>query len=114
MDRRQWLEKIDEIVKAHPVVLFMKGTPEFPQCGFSQRAVAILKSLGVPFVAVNVLVDPDLREAVKEYANWPTYPQLYVHGELVGGSDIMAEMLETGELQEMLAACMPNRASGQD
>ncbi len=107
MDRKAWLEKIDEIVKGHPVVLFMKGTPEFPQCGFSQRAVAILQAYGVPFEAVNVLLDPGLREAVKEYGDWPTYPQLYVNGELVGGSDIMMEMHASGELRELLAPWLP-------
>ncbi len=109
MARKEILDEIDTIVRSHPVVLFMKGTPEFPMCGFSQRAVAILQKYDVPFHAVNVLVDPELREAVKEYANWPTYPQLYVNGELVGGCDIMVEMDASGELAELLA---PYRRAG--
>jgi len=90
-------------VAQHPVVLFMKGTSQFPQCGFSGRAVQILKSCAVQgLVTVNVLEDEEVRQAVKDFANWPTVPQLYVHGQFVGGSDIMAEMYESGELQELL------------
>jgi monothiol glutaredoxin len=94
--------RIDEIVKAKDVVLFMKGTELFPQCGFSARAVAILNHLGVPFETVDVLQDPEIRQGIKEYSDWPTIPQLYVKGEFVGGSDIMMEMYEAGELQQLL------------
>ena len=95
--------RIDEIVKNHDIVLFMKGTALFPQCGFSSRAVAILDHLAVPFETVDVLQDPEIRQGVKEYSDWPTVPQLYVKGEFVGGSDIMMEMFQAGELQQLLA-----------
>lgn len=96
-------QRIDEIVKGHPVVLFMKGTAQFPMCGFSGRAIQILKACGAQNVAtVNVLEDEGIRQGIKEYANWPTIPQLYVKGEFVGGSDIMMEMYESGELQQIL------------
>ena len=96
-------EFIHKTVTDHPVVLFMKGTAQFPQCGFSGRAIQVLKQAGAPsLVTVNVLEDDDVRQGVKEYANWPTIPQLYVKGEFVGGSDIMMEMFESGELKEML------------
>ena len=94
--------RIDEIVKSNDVVLFMKGTALFPQCGFSSRAVAILDHLGVPFETVDVLQDPEIRQGIKAYSDWPTIPQLYVKGEFVGGSDIMMEMYEAGELQQLL------------
>jgi monothiol glutaredoxin len=97
-------DRIAEIVGNKDVVLFMKGTALFPQCGFSSRAVAILDRLGVPFETVDVLQDPDIRDGVKEYSDWPTIPQLYVKGEFVGGSDIMMEMFESGELQELVGA----------
>ena len=97
-------EKIDSLVKANDVVLFMKGSVLFPQCGFSSRAVAILDRLGVPYEAVDVLQDQDVRQGIKQYSDWPTIPQLYVKGEFVGGSDIMMEMFESGELQQLLAA----------
>ena len=97
------LQRIDQLVKSNDVVLFMKGTPQFPQCGFSGRAVQILKACGVAqYASVNVLEDNEVRQAVKDYANWPTIPQLYVHGEFVGGSDIMTEMYQSGELKELL------------
>ena len=96
--------RISEIVSAHPVVLFMKGTPLFPQCGFSSRAIAILDHLGVPYESVDVLQDMEVRHAIKEYSDWPTIPQLYVGGEFVGGSDIMMEMFEAGELQDLVKA----------
>ena len=96
--------RIDEIVKNHAVVLFMKGTPLFPQCGFSSRAVTILEHLGVPFETVDVLQDQEIRQSIKEYSDWPTIPQLYVKGEFVGGSDIMLEMFQSGELQQLVAA----------
>ena len=94
--------RIDEIVKSKDVVLFMKGTELFPQCGFSARAVAILNHLEVPFETVDVLQDPEIRNGIKAYSDWPTIPQLYVKGEFVGGSDIMMEMYEAGELQQLL------------
>ena len=96
--------RIAELVKANEVVLFMKGTPLFPQCGFSSRAVTILERLGANFETVDVLQDPQIRQGIKEYSDWPTVPQLYVKGEFVGGSDIMMEMFESGELQQLLGA----------
>jgi monothiol glutaredoxin len=95
-------ERIDEIVGKNDVVLFMKGTVLFPQCGFSSRAVAILDHLGVPFETVDVLQDPEIRQGIKDYSDWPTVPQLYVKGEFVGGSDIMMEMFQAGELQQLI------------
>ena len=96
-------EFIHKTVTENPVVLFMKGTAQFPQCGFSGRAVQVLKACGVKnLTTVNVLDDQDVREGVKQYANWPTIPQLYVKGEFVGGSDILTEMYQSGELQELL------------
>ena len=94
--------RIGEIVKSNDIVLFMKGTALFPQCGFSSRAVAILEHLGAPFETVDVLQDPEIRQGIKDYSDWPTVPQLYVKGEFVGGSDIMMEMYEAGELQQLL------------
>ena len=96
-------EKIREQVHGHKVVLYMKGTPQFPQCGFSATAAEILKRCGVDdYLSVNVLADPAIRDGVKSYANWPTIPQLYVGGEFVGGCDIMREMYANGELQQLL------------
>jgi monothiol glutaredoxin len=95
-------QRIDEIVRGNDVVLFMKGTALFPQCGFSSRAVAILDHLGVPFETVDVLQDPEIRNGIKDYSDWPTIPQLYVKGEFVGGSDIMMEMFQAGELQQLI------------
>ncbi|WP_395698767.1 Grx4 family monothiol glutaredoxin [Aquabacterium sp.] len=98
-------KRIDDIVKGGKVVLFMKGTSQFPMCGFSGRAIQVLKACGVSeLTTVNVLEDEAIRQGIKEYANWPTIPQLYVNGEFVGGSDIMMEMYQSGELQQMLAA----------
>ena len=97
-------ERIDALVKSNDVVLFMKGTALFPQCGFSSRAVAILDHLGVPFETIDVLQDQEVRQGIKEYSDWPTIPQLYVKGEFVGGSDIMMEMFESGELQSLIGA----------
>ena len=94
--------RIGQIVNSNDIVLFMKGTPLFPQCGFSSRAIAILERLGAPYESVDVLQDPEIRQAIKEYSDWPTIPQLYVKGEFVGGSDIMMEMFESGELQQLL------------
>jgi monothiol glutaredoxin len=96
---------IKETVTQHPVVLFMKGTAQFPQCGFSGRAIQLLQACGVDnVVTVNVLEDPEVRQGIKEYSNWPTIPQLYVKGEFIGGADIMTEMYESGELQSLLKA----------
>ncbi|MDN5864943.1 MAG: Grx4 family monothiol glutaredoxin [Gammaproteobacteria bacterium] len=96
-------ERIQEAV-AQPVALFMKGTPDFPQCGFSAQSVQVLRAVGAEFAHVNILEDPEMRQAMKEYSNWPTFPQLYVHGELLGGSDILLEMYRSGELAEKLGA----------
>lgn len=95
-------EKIDQLVKSNKIVLFMKGTQQFPMCGFSARACAILQDMGVEFTDVNVLDDDEIRQGIKDYGNWPTIPQLYINSELVGGSDIMMEMYQSGELQELL------------
>ena len=96
-------QRIDELVKNHRVVLFMKGTAQFPMCGFSGRAIQVLKACGVSDLkTVNVLEDDDIRQGIKEYANWPTIPQLYINGEFVGGSDIITEMYQAGELQQAL------------
>ena len=96
--------RIGDILKSNDIVLFMKGTALFPQCGFSSRAVAILDRLGATYETVDVLQDPDIRNGIKEYSEWPTIPQLYVKGEFVGGSDIMMEMYESGELQQLVGA----------
>lgn len=100
--RDQVLEAIDREVSNNSVVLYMKGTPEQPMCGFSARAASIIDSYDVPFHAVNVLSDSAKREGIKEYGDWPTIPQLYLEGELIGGSDIMAKLYESGELDEMI------------
>jgi monothiol glutaredoxin len=97
-------QRIDSIVKGGRVVLFMKGTAQFPQCGFSGRAIQVLKACGVSELkTVNVLEDDEIRQGIKDYANWPTIPQLYIDGEFVGGSDIMMEMYESGELQQLIS-----------
>ena len=95
-------ERIETLIAEHPVVLFMKGTPQFPQCGFSGQVIQILDYLGAPVHGVNVLEDADIRQGVKEFANWPTIPQLYVKGEFVGGADITREMFQSGELASLL------------
>jgi monothiol glutaredoxin len=95
--------KIDSEVKSSDVVLFMKGTPQFPMCGFSGQVVQILDYLGVPYTGVNVLEDQEIREGIKQYSNWPTIPQLYVKGEFIGGCDITREMFQAGELQQVFA-----------
>jgi len=97
-------DRIAPIVNGSEVVLFMKGTALFPQCGFSSRAIAILNHLGVEYQTIDVLQDPDVRQGIKEYSDWPTIPQLYVKGEFVGGSDIMMEMFESGELKQLIDA----------
>jgi monothiol glutaredoxin len=95
-------ERIEKVISENPVVLFMKGTPEFPQCGFSGQVIQILEYVGAPVVGVNVLEDPEIRQGIKEYANWPTVPQLYIKGEFVGGCDIVREMFQSGELTSVL------------
>ena len=103
--------RIDDVVNGSDVLLFMKGTPLFPQCGFSSRAIAILEHLGVEYATVDVLQDQQIRHGIKEYSDWPTIPQLYVKGEFVGGSDIMMEMYEAGELGDLLEEKgVPHRA----
>ena len=97
------VERIKTQLSSHPVLLFMKGTPDFPQCGFSATAVKALTAAGAKFDTVNIFEDPELREALKQYSNWPTYPQLYVNGELVGGCDIIVEMYKSGELQKVVS-----------
>ena len=96
-------EFVHQTVNEHPVVLFMKGTAQFPQCGFSGKAIQILKNAGIrQLVTINILEDEEVRQAVKDYSNWPTIPQLYINGEFIGGTDIMAEMAESGELQKLI------------
>lgn len=95
-------KQIEDILDSSKVVLFMKGNASFPQCGFSARAVALLKECGTEFKTVDILEDENLRQGIKDYGNWPTIPQLYVNKELIGGSDILMEMFEAGELQELL------------
>lgn len=97
-------QRIEEQLKSHDVLLYMKGSPDFPQCGFSGQAVAALNAIGKPYAYVNIFEDPEVREGLKEYSNWPTFPQLYVKGELVGGCDIMVDMYHSGELKELLEA----------
>ena len=107
-------ERIEKLISEHPVVLFMKGTPQFPQCGFSGQVIQILDYLGAPVVGVNVLEDAEIRQGVKEFANWPTIPQLYVNGEFVGGCDITREMFQSGELAAILTeAGVPLKATAK-
>ena len=94
--------RIEEQLNSHEILLYMKGTPDFPQCGFSGQAVAALNSIGKPYAFVNIFEDEEIRQGLKEYSKWPTFPQLYVKGELVGGSDIVIEMYNSGELKELL------------
>jgi monothiol glutaredoxin len=101
------IDRIKQQLAEHPVILYMKGSPEFPQCGFSGRAVQILEHCGASYAYVNIFEDPELRENLKLYSNWPTFPQLYVNGELVGGSDIMMDLFQKGELQKILAEASP-------
>jgi len=95
-------ERISETLASHPVLLFMKGNPDFPQCGFSAQVAAALRACGTEFAAFNIFEDPEIREGLKTYSNWPTYPQLYVKGELIGGCDIVVEMYHSGELKKLL------------
>lgn len=96
------LQRIDQIVKSNPIVIFMKGTPQLPQCGFSMRAAQALQACGKPFAHVNVLMDQEIFTNLPQYANWPTFPQIYINGELVGGCDITLELFQKGELQKMI------------
>ena len=109
---RDVLKEIDNDVKSNPVILYMKGSPDFPQCGFSATVTQILNYVGAEYTSRNVLEDPEVRSGIKTYASWPTIPQLYINGEFVGGCDIVREMFETGELQEMLGASKPEQADG--
>ncbi len=97
-------QRIEEQLQSHPIVIFMKGTPQFPQCGFSSRTSQALMACDVEFAHVNILADPELREGLKAYSNWPTYPQVYVDGELIGGCDIVMDLFAKGELQRLTAA----------
>ena len=103
-------QRIEQQLGAFPVLLYMKGTPDFPQCGFSARVVAALRALEAKFAYINIFEDPEIREGLKTYSNWPTFPQLYVNGELIGGCDIAVEMYESGELAELLAAANQSSA----
>ena len=95
-------QRIEDQLKSHEVLLYMKGTPDFPQCGFSGQVVAAMNAIGKPFAFVNIFEDQEIREGLKTYSNWPTFPQLYVKGELIGGSDIIVEMYNSGELKKIL------------
>lgn len=99
-------QRIDDIIQSSPIVVFMKGNKLMPQCGFSNNVVQILNTLGVPFETFDVLADYDIRQGIKEYSNWPTIPQVYVNGELVGGSDILIELYQNGELQQMVEVAL--------
>ena len=96
------VERIKAELSSSPVVLFMKGTPDFPQCGFSAKTVSVLRAIGAKFAYINIFEDPEVREGLKVYSNWPTFPQLYVNGELIGGCDIALEMYHSGELRKLL------------
>ena len=95
-------KRIEEQLESNQVLLYMKGTPDFPQCGFSGQTIAVLKAIGKPFAFVNIFEEPEIREGLKKYSNWPTFPQLYVKGELIGGSDIVIDMFHSGELKTLL------------
>ncbi|MEQ9482782.1 Grx4 family monothiol glutaredoxin [Coleofasciculus sp. F4-SAH-05] len=99
-------ERIDQLINQDKIVVFMKGTKLMPQCGFSNNVVQILNTLGVSYATVNVLDDPELRQGIKEYSNWPTIPQVYVNGEFIGGSDVMIELYQNGELQQMVEVAL--------
>jgi monothiol glutaredoxin len=101
------MERIKQQIEGQPIVLFMKGTPQFPQCGFSARTVQVLQACGAQFAHVNVLADPEIRQNLPRYASWPTFPQLYINGELVGGCDIALELYQRGELQRIVEATTP-------
>ncbi|NJK75243.1 MAG: Grx4 family monothiol glutaredoxin [Oscillatoriales cyanobacterium RU_3_3] len=99
-------QKIDELVKQNKILVFMKGNKLMPQCGFSNNVVQILNTLGVPYETIDVLADPEIRQGIKEYSNWPTIPQIYINGEFIGGSDIAIELYQKGELQEMVEVAL--------
>lgn len=105
------IERIKQQIASHPVVLYMKGTPDFPMCGFSSQVSQALKACGAEFAYVNVLDDPEVREAIKGYSNWPTFPQLYINGELIGGCDIIMDMYRSGELTRTLASAREGQGS---
>ncbi len=98
--------RIDELVQSHKIMVFMKGNKLMPQCGFSNNVVQIINTLGVPFETVDVLADPDIRQGIKDYSNWPTIPQIYLNGEFLGGSDILIELYQNGELQQMVEVAL--------
>ena len=100
-------DRIKEQIDNNPILLYMKGTPDFPQCGFSGQTVAALKSIGKPFAYVNISEDPEIRDGLKVYSNWPTFPQLYIKGELIGGCDIVVDMYRSGELGKLLEEAVP-------
>jgi monothiol glutaredoxin len=97
-------ERIKKQLDTYPVLLYMKGTPDFPQCGFSAKTVSVLRAVGAKFAYINIFEDPEIREGLKQYSNWPTFPQLYVSGELIGGCDITVELYESGELKQIIEA----------
>jgi monothiol glutaredoxin len=103
-------ERIKKQLDTYPVLLYMKGTPDFPQCGFSAKTVSVLRAIGANFAYINIFEDPEIREGLKQYSNWPTFPQLYVNGELIGGCDITVELYESGELKQMIEAAQPQAA----
>lgn len=107
------LERIDQQVKQNPIIIYMKGTPQMPQCGFSSRAAQALSACGVEFAYVNVLMDREIFENLPRYANWPTFPQIYINGELIGGCDITLELYQKGELQKMMQAAVANATAAQ-
>jgi len=107
------LERIKEQVESHPVVIYMKGTPQFPMCGFSSRAAEALKASGVEFAYVNILQDPEIFENLPRFADWPTFPQIYIDGELVGGCDITLELFESGDLQKQMQAAVEKAKAEQ-
>lgn len=104
-------ERIKQQLASYPVLLYMKGTPDFPQCGFSAKTVGILRATGAKFAYINIFEDPEIREGLKAYSNWPTFPQLYVNGELIGGCDIAVELHESGELQKILTGTAATAAA---
>ncbi len=108
------LERIDEQVKNNPIVIYMKGSPQMPMCGFSSRTAQAMQSCGVEFAYVNVLADPEIFENLPRYQNWPTFPQIYVNGELIGGHDIVMEMYQKGELQPLLQAAAGKKAGNDE
>jgi len=106
-------ERIKKQLDTYPVLLYMKGTPDFPQCGFSAKTVSVLRAAGAKFAYINIFEDPEIREGLKAYSNWPTFPQLYVGGELIGGCDIAVELFESGELQKIVAGADTGAAKAQ-